>query len=227
MSDAALKNAEARRDAIAAQINAALQQIEEWRRELRIVEDFIRAWHSFAEMQSASAPGSPIRNYVLVAPTGTFAVDSKEASTSRSNTGTRRNSKKEEVAEAAREIIKMAGDAVSRADLYQKLIERGLTIEGSDPEMVLSTMLWRMRDRVARVKGGGYWLAEIPNEKVGYVPNRDTATVDHLLNTPLDEVREPNPADIDILDKIENEPVDGDWDDSTPSHPGSGRRDIL
>lgn len=47
---------------------------------------------------------------------------------------------------------------------------RGLVINGKDPQMVLSTMLWRKRDQVARVNGGGYWLAEVPNEAAGYDP---------------------------------------------------------
>lgn len=227
MSDAALKNAEAKRDALAAQINAALQEVEEWKRELRRVEQFISAWHSFAEMQATSGAESPIRKYTLVAAPGAFTVDAKEASMRRSSTRARRNSKKEEVAEAAREIIKEADTALSRSELYKKLAERGLVIEGTDPEMVLSTMLWRMRDRVTRVKGGGYWLADVPNAELEYTPNPETASLDHVLNTPLDEVREPDPKDIDLLDKIENEPNEGDWDDPTPASGGTTRRDIM
>jgi hypothetical protein len=81
-----------------------------------------------------------------------------------------RNSKKEEVADAAYEIIRERGEPVSRSDLYKELIARGLRIEGSDPEMVLSTMLWRMKDRVVRLKSGGYWLADEKNEAAGYDP---------------------------------------------------------
>ena len=68
--------------------------------------------------------------------------------------------KKEEVAEAARSIIQERGEPVSRA-VFNALAERGVIISSeTDPEMVLSAMLWRMKDRVVRLKGGGYWLAD-------------------------------------------------------------------
>jgi hypothetical protein len=63
----------------------------------------------------------------------------------------RRNSKKEEVAEAAHAVILANGSPLSRLELYTMLIERGLTIEGADPETVVSTMLWRSKDKIVRL----------------------------------------------------------------------------
>jgi hypothetical protein len=52
------------------------------------------------------------------------------------------------------------------------LTERGLIIEGADPEMVLSTMLWRSKDRIVRLPKFGYWVAERPYVSAGYVPGQ-------------------------------------------------------
>ncbi|MER9063943.1 hypothetical protein [Mesorhizobium sp. M0698] len=92
----------------------------------------------------------------------------------------------DELAERGRAIIRERNEPVSRTDLFKALTERGLTIAGTDPEMVLSTMLWRTRDRVARVKGGGYWLADVPNEAAGYFPETSTDN-DQMENTPPEE----------------------------------------
>jgi hypothetical protein len=56
----------------------------------------------------------------------------------------------------------------------------------TDPEMVLSTMLWRMRDRIARLKTGGYWLAEKAYPEAAYDP-QDLVEAYHNLNKPLAE----------------------------------------
>lgn len=173
MSDAALRNAEARRDTLAAQINTALQQVEEWRKDLRRTEAFITDWHTFAGTEAGPDSGdteTPKSLYRWDPPAG-------------------RNSSKEIVAGAAREIIKARGEPVSRTNLYEALIERGLRINGKEPLVVLSTMLWRMRDAVARVKGGGYWLAEVPYEPAGYIPGQ--LSVHGIMDKPLGEVAEP------------------------------------
>lgn len=155
MPDKAIENAMSRREELAAKINEAQQRLEEWRRELARADAFIRDWHVFA--------GEPI--------------PSEEAADRFVATGTvggrnRRNSKKEEVARQARELILDRNEPIGRTELYELLTkERGLTIEGTDPEMVLSTMLWRMKDRIVRLKSGGYWLPEKPYEPANYWPD--------------------------------------------------------
>ena len=56
-----------------------------------------------------------------------------------------------------------------REELFPALIEKGFVIEGNDPHMVLSTMLWRMKDKakIVRLRGGGYWLADRPLPEPG------------------------------------------------------------
>lgn len=144
MSDKALDSAIARRDALAVEINESLARVDALKREMRDVDTFIRQWKRFAGvetdadlfdvMDDMSAPNSPGPK--------------------------QRNSKKEEVAEAARELIQAAGRPMSRTELYEALVKKGFVIRGTNPEMVLSTMLWRMRDRVGRLATGGYVLRE-------------------------------------------------------------------
>jgi hypothetical protein len=89
------------------------------------------------------------------------------------------------VAEAAREIISEAGEPVMRDVLYFLLAERGIHIHGKDPRMVLSTMLWRTNDQVVRLKGGGYWLADMPYEPAGYDPEEEAVRVERRVEEEL------------------------------------------
>ncbi|WP_375598313.1 hypothetical protein [Devosia sp. Naph2] len=85
-----------------------------------------------------------------------------------------RNPKKEEVAKVAREIIEEAGHPLNRGDLFQRLQSKGIDLQGANPQMVLSTMLWRAGEKagIVRLKrsGGGYWLKERPWPDAGYDP---------------------------------------------------------
>lgn len=171
MSDKALENAMGRRDELAGRINQAQQQIDEWRRELGRVNQFIQEWHDFAGVpMPIDVTREPARTGLVQLPMVPPAQEEVGVVDPDKPKRARNNSRKEEVAEGARAIITERGQPVLRADLLKALRERGYVIEGSDPDTVLSTMLWRMRDRVARVKTGGYWLAEVPCPDAGYEP---------------------------------------------------------
>lgn len=163
MSDKALENAGRRRDELAAAINAAQDRLDELRRELSRVDEFIAEWHRYAGVladgphQAAERPASEASPY-------TIGVGPLPAPAPRA-TG---NSSKEAVTEAALELIAERGEPIGRSELYKLLTERGLIIRGKEPEMVLSTMLWRMKDRIVRLKGGGYWIADRPYEPAQY-----------------------------------------------------------
>lgn len=162
MTDAALRNALARRDGIAAEINSVQQRVEELRAELVEVDRFIQAWHEFAGVpfDGKEQPENDTANVLSAKP-----VKRPRA------TG---NPPREEVAERVRELIKARNEALSRDALYAGLQADGIKIKGADPKMVLSTMLWRSKDRIVRVKtpkGHRYWLAEVPNADIGYDPN--------------------------------------------------------
>jgi hypothetical protein len=175
MADKALENALRVRDEIAAKINRLAEEIEVLRRGLRRAELFIAEWHAFAEgrkptgdlaegvgaaagastARAISAPGMGIAENVVAVVRRGPRPD---------------NSSKEMVAAYAKRILEEHGEPMSRTDLYRELVARGLKITGKNPEMVLSTMLWRMGKDVGviRLKSGGYWLADRsnPNEQM-------------------------------------------------------------
>lgn len=70
-----------------------------------------------------------------------------------------KNPDREEVVEKALEIIRENERPMSRHDLFKALGARGVVIAGKDPEMVLSTMLWRSKDKIVRLVPFGYWPA--------------------------------------------------------------------
>ena len=81
------------------------------------------------------------------------------------------NSSKEAVAEAAYKLVKMRGDRIMRDELYDLLIEQGIVINGKNPKMILSTMLWRVKpSKLVRLKGGGYWLKDKRYDAENYIP---------------------------------------------------------
>lgn len=84
-----------------------------------------------------------------------------------------RNPDRAIVVEKVRELIQTAEHPLSRADLFTMLANKGIEIQGKDPQMVLSTMLWRSQDRVVRLGNNGYWLTEQPYEPLNYDPKID------------------------------------------------------
>lgn len=144
MTDKALENAKALKMQANQEIARLEAEIHTWRVNLDRAEQFIDQWNAFASGEAVN----PVE--------GVSAQENKKEPSPVKKKATR-NSKKEDVAAAALEIIRERGEPVSRSDLYTALIERGFTIEGTDPEMVLSTMLWRMMKVIVRLKSGGYW----------------------------------------------------------------------
>lgn len=187
MPDAALKNAKAQRKQLVDERLALHDRLTALDTQIGKIDNFIKDWHAFAEGEAVSAVDnseSPEQN--------------KQAPSPKKVTG---NSPKEEVAKAAREIILERGSAIKRDELYDLLTSRGLVIQGKDPQMVLSTMLWRMKDEIVRVKGGGYWVADVSNPELEYDPHPVTM-FENMSNTPLGKV--PNPDSEDYKDASED-----------------------
>ena len=166
MSDAAIKNARAHQDALASRINTLQQELDGLRTELRDVRTFIAQWHRFAgeEDETANVQGEHTQNTTSIQP-----VDNEDGA----KRTKRSNPKKEVVAEVARRIITERGEPMPRAALFAALKENGIELEGAEPEMVLSTMLWRTQKQggpIIRLRGGGYWPADRPNAEAGYHP---------------------------------------------------------
>jgi hypothetical protein len=74
------------------------------------------------------------------------------------------------VADMALGLIREIGRPLPRSELFQALSSRGLRLEGKDPLMIFSTMLWRERARIIRLNGFGYWPTGEAFPPAGYTP---------------------------------------------------------
>jgi hypothetical protein len=149
VTDVAYKNAMIRRDSVAAEINSLQQRLDELRREATRIDAWIHGWVEFA---GGSAP-----------------VDAAQRNTPVDKPVKRQpNPPKEEIAEFTRQLIMKHNAPVNRGAIMVALEDFGVRLEGNKPEMVLSTMLWRMQDRVVRLRGHGYWLTEKDYDPAGY-----------------------------------------------------------
>lgn len=79
------------------------------------------------------------------------------------------NMPKEYIAEQCIRIILKNERPMNRSELYESLNKNGIVINGTEPEKVLSTMLWRMRDKVVRLPGFGYWPADLDFPAADYI----------------------------------------------------------
>ena len=151
MSDQAIMNALAKRADLEAKIAKADETIKRSRSQIVEINRFIKQWEKFSGRiaDAVSASNSPERR-----------EDLKPEDLSPKAEAQRQNPKKEDVAEAVIHILKGKGRAVSRDDLFDMLKKAGVNLHGKNPQMVLSTMLWRTRDAydIVRLKSGGYAL---------------------------------------------------------------------
>jgi hypothetical protein len=153
MPDAAIENAVAVRDDMTEKIAAAEVQIREWRAKKDRAERFIADWEEFSGLK---APAPSVDTVPEPAPRPTPG-------------GKPKNPKKEEVASIAREILLQNGEPMSRDELYEALVARGVIIHGGNPAVVLQTMLWRMQSVIVHLKGFGYWPADEAYQAADYV----------------------------------------------------------
>jgi hypothetical protein len=153
MTDAALDNALARRataldnlEKITKEINDLLERHTKAREELERIDYFIHQWHEMAGIQlpetlEQKKSDAPVEGGKRIRP---------------------KNPPREIVAATCVEYIRIAGRPLMRAELLERLHADGVIIRGKDPAMVLSTMLWRSKDVIRRLRGGGYWPADDP-----------------------------------------------------------------
>ncbi len=167
MTDIAYVNARQRRDEISKQINHLEDSLSYLRKEAGRVDEFLKQWEEFAAL-------SPTHEHSENIYTGkdTSPVDNSDSGLSdKPKREGIANPPKELVARFARDLIEHTKAPVSRNSLLTALEKADLTIYGSDPKMVLSTMMWRLSkaDGVfTRIPKRGYWLRELDYEPAGY-----------------------------------------------------------
>lgn len=115
--------------------------------EAAAIDDWIEMWHRLT--------GTPMN------PTGAERIENTAKNPKQKRPV---NPTRSAVVDAALEIIHERGKPQSRRALFDALVTRGFDIQGKDPEMVLSTMLWRSKDRIERLAPFGYWPAGEPYE---------------------------------------------------------------
>lgn len=143
MADIGYERALARRDECAKSVNEKLQEIDDLKREIARIDRFLSEWREFAGLSD----------------TGDLAP---EIRTGESKARRPENPSRDKVGDKVEELLKLKGSPISRNDLLRALGVEGIKIEGKDPAMVLSTMLWRMNKRFVRLRGHGYWLKGVP-----------------------------------------------------------------
>jgi hypothetical protein len=220
MSDVALENAKALKIKALSEIARLEAELRGWHDRISMADQFIDQWNAFAS-------GEP------VIPVESVSAEQNKQEPSPVKRKAIRNSKKEDVADAALQVIREKDEPVSRGDLFKALTDLGLTIEGTDPEMVLSTMLWRMRDRIVRLKSGGYWLADVPYPEGGYNPV-SASEAEAVLNQPVglgsalkDEYAESRATEEDEGSLIGTDSVPDDDDLPSDGSSVGARRDLL
>ena len=162
IQDAALTNALEKARGLEASIIKIEQDLKSAKQELSKTKDFISAWYGFAGV----SVGEAANGFTLEQ-----GVESSITTESRGS-----NPKKETVVAVVMAIILETGHPVSRNFLFDRLKDAGIRINGKDPKMILSTMLWRSKDLVIRLDHHGYWLTSHPYAPAGYdpyVPNVD------------------------------------------------------
>lgn len=159
MTDKAIENAKALKIQAISEIERLEGELRYWRDRMAMSEHFIDQWNAFAS-------GDPVNSGDSVS-----SDVNKTATSPKPNQKAKRNSKKEDVADAALQFIRERGRPSPRTELYEALVDRGFTIEGADPEMVLSTMLWRMKDKIVRIPNYGYWPIDEVYAPADYHPD--------------------------------------------------------
>jgi len=186
MTDLALANAQKRRDDVAAKINQLVQELEDARKELVVAESFIKEWYRFAGSEAGAVSDTKKDSGYPQPATAGYTLDLSEPPLALRQ----KNPDRATVGKYAREIINEFKRPVPRRVLFDALASRGIQIHGKDPEMVLSTMMWRMPQDFVRLSGHGYWFRNAPWPIAGYEPGTqielDGEDADVIQNSLLD-----------------------------------------
>lgn len=177
--DAAYRNAMLVRDQIDGRIKKLKQELEVLEHEADRVARFLSDWEEFANIQVAGS----VDTDVSIAKNSGFATfssadsDPDDLHSAAATSGCPKpvsaraqNPPKERVGDVVQEILQTEGKPISRETLFSMLPDHGIMLHGKDPQMVFSTMLWRMKERFVRLQGWGYWLTDKPFAPARYEP---------------------------------------------------------
>lgn len=180
MTDRALRNAQKRRDDIAADINKTNQHLEGLRKSLAEVEKFIDEWHAYAGTGQDSDGASELNSGVDTSYPQYGSIHERVLGTDSPPSPLPppppKNPDKAQVGAMAKILMIEQGRPLPRSELFARLQHVGMHIHGKDPEMVLSTMMWRMKDDFVRLPRHGYWLKTLPYPPAEYVPGDKVQT---------------------------------------------------
>ena len=152
MSDKARANAELAKERLVLRLEAVEAEAADLREQLARVNEVLATFLRYETLD----PAKPIP---AVGP-----------GTGQSANG-RKNSKRQAVVDAAIAAIEKAGRPLKRRELFEEVKRAGLVVNGKDPLVVFSTMLWREQDRIVRLDGYGYWPIDKPFAPSGYSPS--------------------------------------------------------
>ncbi|WP_342250726.1 hypothetical protein [Sphingomonas sp. OTU376] len=189
MNDLHFEQPIALRDALVKRLRDIEEQMDQLHREaesirddLDVTERFLSVWRRTNNVQGP--PQAPVS-----VPTRQYEIRSDVPLPKRRP----KNPSREKVVNEALSLIERAGKPLSRQELYDRLKLAGVEVFGKDPQMVLSTMLWRSQDRIVRLGNFGYWPKEEPYQPANYIPEIDefmgvaTHEPDGELEDPEDE----------------------------------------
>jgi hypothetical protein len=172
MTNDALASAIAARDAARESINRqknaiadATARIAKDEIEIAKIDEWIDGWYRFT---GATPPRGVVHTEPVSDPTETRKRP--------------KNPDRRFVAEFSAELIREHGVPITRRELFDRLAEAGIEIKGKDPEMVLSTMLWREPEVIVRLPNYGYWPKAVP-----YLPAQYDPALEDLLGTAANE----------------------------------------
>lgn len=145
------------------------------------VENFISEWHLYAGTGMDSNEGMELNSdvdtsYPQVRPGINPEIVGGDSPPSPLPPPPPKNPDKAQVGAVAKVLIVEQGRPLTRSELFQRLKGAGINIYGKDPEMVLSTMMWRLKDDFVRLPRHGYWLKVLPYPPAEYLPGDKVQT---------------------------------------------------
>lgn len=177
-------------------LNAALNKRDDLREELRKIDDFIATYRKIRlelHIDERNTEGTRVSAGLIMRITADQMSQVEEREEATSDVGpkvrvrVRGNPRPAVVVAAAVELIRKAGQPLTRREIYNGLVSQGIVVQGADPVKAVGTTLWRATEELEQVEGRGYWLAGVP------VPPPEDLHEDADLSDVIDESKGVDP----------------------------------